>query len=356
MKLENFYKKYKNNKIIYLLLYFASMVFYLGYKIRLFLYRWNILKTIKLNGLIISVGNITCGGTGKTPTVIELAKYFLGKGKIVAVLCRGYKIKDLNKTILVSDGQEILTDHDVCGDEPLLIAKKVPRCIVLVGKDRIKSGRTALKLGATVLILDDGYQYIKLARDKNILIIDCTNPFDNNQLLPLGKLRELPDSLQRADALLLSNYNIASIKESDSRTINAHGKNKPTGIMHYQISEFKSLNTKVIKKPIDMEGMRCISASGIGNPDAFKSLVEQTGINLISHLRYSDHHIYQYEDVTEITKEAQKHNVENIIVTEKDAIKIEELCQAEPATYWSANIDVYWNTPDYFEAIFNDKH
>jgi tetraacyldisaccharide 4'-kinase len=354
MKLENFYNKYSKNKVFQIILYLASILFLICYKARLFLYKWNFLKTTKLNGFVVSVGNITSGGTGKTPTVIELAKYFLHKGKKVAVLCRGYKIKDLNKIILVSDGQEILVDYDICGDEPLLIAKKVPSCMVFVGKDRIKSGRTALRLGANVLILDDGFQYIKLARDKNIAIIDCTNPFDNNHLLPLGKLRELPDSLERSDALILSNYNLSSIKENDLKTLNHYTKNKPAGIIHYEIAEFKSLNTKVTKKPKDMEGLKCIIASGIGNPGAFESLLKQTGINIMSHIKYNDHHLYGDEDITKITKEAQKYNVEDVIVTEKDAIKIEEWCQSEPITYWSANIGLYWNTPGYFDNLFGN--
>lgn len=353
MKLLLIYKKIKNNFFIQILLGMFSYIYFLIYKTRLTLYKFNILKTTKLSKTVISIGNITSGGTGKTSLTIEIAKYLIKNNYKVAILSRGYKrkiIENKKKVVLVSDGKEILTDHEVSGDEPYLIAKKVREAIVLVGSDKVQLGMSAIKLGAEVLILDDGYQYLKLHRDENILLLDSTKPFDNGHLLPRGLLREKPDSIKRATAIVLTNSN-QLLNPDILKEIKQHATEQPIISMSYKIKKIKGLN---IKKEINLEeaqGLKLIAFSGIGNPDSFLNTLKQNNLSIIDHLVFPDHHNYTVHDIQKIIQEAEKHKTENIITTEKDAIKIEWLCESIPLTVWSCEIEIVWDVADPFKHL-----
>ncbi len=347
------YKKYKNNIYFIFLLKIASYVFFVLYKTRILLYKLNILKSISLPSYVISIGNLTSGGTGKTSLTIEIAKYFISSGFKVAVLSRGYNTKSENKVTLVSDGTEILTDYDTSGDEAYLIAKKVPKAIVLSGKNRINTGRTAIRLGAEVLILDDGFQYLKLKRNENILILDSYKPFDNGHLLPHGKLRELPDSIKRATAIILSNSNSYKTNDSDFYKIKTYSSGKPIGKFYYLLNELVALNTKRTLSIKEVKGMKVIAVCGIGNPDSFLDLLRRNEINISNHLIYPDHYNYKITDMQEIIKLALKDKIEDIITTEKDAIKIESLCESAPTTFWTTKTEVMWDSYSTLEAILS---
>lgn len=346
------YNKNKKNKIFFFILFIASIIFFIIYKIRLLLYKINVIKSYSLPAYVVSIGNITSGGTGKTTLSIEAAKYFLSSGYKVALLARGYTGKFENEVVLVSDGREILSNPEACGDEAYLIAKNVPKALVLCGKDRIRSGNAAIKLGANVLILDDGFQYLKLNRNENILIIDSYNPFDNCHLLPCGMLREFPDSITRSTSIIISNSDYKEIKENDIRFINKFGSGKPIAKTYYKINELISLNTKKILKISDAKGLNVIACCGIGNPTSFLDLLSRNEIIIKTQLIYPDHHNFTYGDIEQIVKLAQKYNVENIITTEKDSVKIEELCQGTPLSFWFTKIEIVWQTPNLFEKLF----
>lgn len=361
---KEFFRIYNTNRekgLISTLLSFISKLFFVAYKSRLLLYKLNILKKRTLPVSVISIGNLTTGGTGKTPLTIEIANYLINKGHKVGILSRGYRrsneIKDLNKTILVSDGQDIVSDYELTGDEPYLIAKKVPKAIVVVNNDRIKAGTTAIKLGAEVLILDDGFQYLKLNRNENILLLDAYKPFDNGFLLPRGHLREYPDSMSRATAIVISNASdatISEIKESDLQQIKTFSKDKPIIKMKYKIRRLTGLN---IKKSIDINeltNMKVVVFCGIGNPISFLDTLKSYKINIAQHLSFPDHFKYTYEEIKQITKLAQNHNTENIITTEKDAIKIETLCEAAPVTFWQTEIEIEWSKPNPLDTILSN--
>lgn len=351
MKYLPYYEKVKINKLLSPILKFLSLFFIVGYKIRLFLYKLNILKSFSLNAYVISIGNISSGGTGKTPIVIEAAKYFLSMGYKVAVLSRGYWSNIGDKVVLVSDGNDILTDYNICGDEPYLIAKSVPKAIVLVGKDRINNGKAAIKLGANVIILDDGFQYLKLKRNENILMIDSYSPFENGYVLPYGKLRELPDSILRSTAIIISNSNLAEIKPYDYKIILKYAPKLPITKISYKVSHLTSLNTKKRININEAKGMKVIAVSGIGNPRSFIDLLKRNEINVFSYITYPDHHKYNITDMEEIISMAKKINTENIVTTEKDAVKIEDLCQALPLNLWSTNLEIIWETSNLFEML-----
>ena len=352
------YKKIKDNFFIRTLLSIGSMFYFLAYKIRLLLYRINLLKIKKKSALVISIGNLTCGGTGKTPLTIEIAKYLINKGYKVAVLSRGYKreITDQgNKdNILVSDGEEILADYERSGDEPYLIAKSVPKAIVLSGTSRVLTAQSAIKLGAEILILDDGFQYLKLHRNENILILDKEKPFDNGYLLPAGELRELPDSIKRATAIVLSNSKTSVPETKTLNKIKQYTSNKPMIEMDYKIKNLKGINIIKTINPQELKDKRVIAFSGIGNPKSFSSSLSEIGFNIIEHMIYDDHHKYEFGDISKIIDIAVKNKIENIITTEKDAIKIEYLCEGAPVTFWHSVLEITWNTTNPFEKLLSN--
>ena len=351
------YEKYKKNFFVSFILSIASVFFFIAYKLRIFLYKIKLIKTHSLPAYIISIGNITSGGTGKTPFTIECAKYFINQGYKVAILSRGYKrnIKNSNGVTLVSDGSDILVDdYEHCGDEPYLIAKKAPKAIVIVGKNKIKTSKAAIKVGAEVLILDDGFQYLKLNRNENIVMLDSYNPFNSMHLLPKGKLRELPDSLHRATAIVISNTDRKKLNENDLNTIKKYAPNTPILEIGYKISELNGINTKRVLNINQVKGLQVLACCGIANPVSFFELLESYEIKVIHKLIYPDHYAYTTNDIETMIKVAKEKNTENIIVTEKDTVKIKDFCEAAPITLWSAKLEVIINN-EVFENIFKNK-
>lgn len=355
------YKSSKENVFFNFLLRIASFFYFLVYKLRIFLYKFNVLKTEKLEAVVISIGNITTGGTGKTPLVIEIAKHLLNEGYKIAVISRGYKRKitstNEQATVLVSDSQEIFTNYELSGDEPFLIAKKVPKAIVLVNNKKIAACKAALKLGAEILILDDGYQYIKLKRDENILLLDTESPFDNGHLLPRGKLRELPSEINRASAIVLLNSDKATQEKylDELKTIKKFAKEIPVFSMNYKIKNFHGLNIKTLVSPNEFTKFKVIAFSGIANSDSFLKSLREINIHPIDYVIYPDHHQYTYDDIKHLVNISKNHNVENIVTTEKDGVKVEELCEASEATFWMSELEINFNSLNFFDELLLNK-
>ncbi len=352
------YKRIRSNFFIRLLLSTGSIFYFLAYKTRLLFYRLRLLQTQKIASIVISVGNITCGGTGKTPLTIEIAKYLIKKGYKVGILSRGYKRKitdrENKENILVSDGQEIMTDPERSGDEAYLIAKSVSKAIVLSGANRIQTAQSALKLGAQILILDDGFQYLRLHRNENILILDGEKPFDNGYLLPAGELRELPDSIKRATSIVLSNSKNPTLKTETLNKIKEYASGKPIIEMNYKIKSFKGINVIRTVNPNEIKDKKIIAFSGIGNPKSFNDSLIETGLNIIEHIIYTDHHNYEFEDISKLIDIAKKYNIEDLVTTEKDAVKIEHLCGGAPVTFWHSVLEITWNTDENFDKILSN--
>src|SRR5213592_3074841 len=208
--------------LVRVLLYGCSKIFQVAIKTRRFLYNVRILRDSTLGVQVIAIGNLTVGGTGKTPVVEKFARVLRDQGRNVAILSRGYRSKPrpvhewlLNKLLLrddttpprvVSDGKSLLLDSEMAGDEPYMLASNLKDVVVLVDKDRVKSGRYAIeKFGCDTLLLDDGFQYWKLAgRRRDIVLVDCQQPFGNEHLLPRGTLREPPSHLSRASTIFIT--------------------------------------------------------------------------------------------------------------------------------------------------------
>ncbi len=306
-----------------------SGVYFLLTGLLLFLYRCRLLKRKKLPGYTISVGNITVGGTGKTPAVEMLAKELQKRNCKVAILSRGYKRVHSPQSIvhskmgIVSDGTKTLMPVREAGDEPYLLAGNLPGVAVIVGKDRFSSGKYALdNLGVDTLVLDDGYQHWPLERDLDIVVIDSTNPFGNGHLLPRGRLREPLKNLRRGNLFLLTRVDQADDLEGLRERlgkINPGAKivetvHHPDRLLELRTGEQRELSL--------LAGKRVLALSSIGHPESFERTLTSLGALLVEKIRFPDHHWYKDNELKEIGGEALRKEAELIVTTEKDAVRI----------------------------------
>ncbi len=279
---------------------------------------------------MISVGNIVLGGTGKTPAVEMLAKILTTRGCRVAILSRGYRRKPTKRTAsfgVVSDGKTILLGSEEGGDEPQLLAKNLPGVAVLVGKNRFLTGNLAInKYGCDAIILDDGYQYLALKRDLNIAVINAICPFGNGHLLPRGTLREPKNKLKRANLFLLTHTdesnNLENLKQ-ELRAIN------PTAPIIESIHSPVRLQDIATGKHLELNfltGKDIFALSSIGNPQSFEKTLKELGANVRDSFRFLDHHRYSLREIDKIRRLAQQKGVETIITTQKDAMRLEGIC------------------------------
>jgi tetraacyldisaccharide 4'-kinase len=271
---------------------------------------------------VISVGNLTVGGTGKTPLSIVLARLLVEEGYRVAVLSRGYGGAEPKEPLVVSDGTGILeTDPDIAGDEALLIARRVPKAIVLVSPNRYASGRVASdRLGAEVAILDDGFQHLSLRRDVNILVLRGAGPWGNGHLLPRGPLREPLCACERADV-------VAQIGEPGPPSLEVRER---LGIPFLRfdirvrgISELGGVGQNL--ETDEIRGKKVYCFAGIGTPGSFEETVKSLGVDLAGMASFGDHHRFTEKDLDRVIESARDLDCEWVLTTEKDGVKIERL-------------------------------
>lgn len=312
-------------------LYCLSLLYCLAVRISLGLYRVGLLHTEHLPCKVISLGNITVGGTGKTPTAQELAMAIRDAGYKVAILNRGYRAQSKETVGVVSDGKKIHMTAEEAGDEAYLLAKKLPGVPVLIGKHRAITGRYAAeKFGVDVVILDDGYQHWRLYRDIDIVLVDATNTFGNNYVLPRGTLREPLKNLQRAHAFLLTKVDQADdvakeelkriISFINPRAVIAESVHDPKYL--YRLEQWFNRTSESQPEAPDIAGRHLLTFCGIGNPQSFENTLCGMGAICTSSIRYPDHHKYTLEDMHYIMQQALMYEVDYIVTTEKDAVKI----------------------------------
>jgi tetraacyldisaccharide 4'-kinase len=304
------------------ILSFLSLLYRSGYRARLFLYRCGLRRQTKLEARVISVGNITVGGTGKTPLVIYLAEKLRAEGEKPAILTRGYKRR--KKEMLDLTG---ITRHEVdwrdTGDEPYLLAHRLSDVPIMVAKNRCSSGKHAVeKHGARSLILDDGFQHPALFRDTDIVVIDSTNPFGNGKLLPAGPLREPLTSLKRADILVLTKTDQTANKEELIAILRRYNHKAPIVESVYQVRSIERLSDGSPIRAGEVEHKKALAFSGIGNPLSFENTLKQLGIQVLRHRKFSDHFAYRNRDILELGREAESLGADLIITTEKDSVRI----------------------------------
>jgi tetraacyldisaccharide 4'-kinase len=297
-----------------LLLRTASYLYYPAVISRNRLYDLGLLRPEKLPCKVISVGNITVGGTGKTPMVISLARLLQTKGFRPAVLSRGYKGKAKAPINVVADGKRLLLKPEECGDEPFLIAQSLIGMPVLTGSRRALTGRVAIEqYGADILILDDGFQHRQLARDVDIVLLDTLKPFANGRLLPAGPLRESPTALKRADLI---------IRTGTDNEIRSVGHAKPEFRACHKVTSIVNAATGREFPLEEMRGIRVCAFAGIAHPEAFGGTIEATGAKLAALLTFPDHHVYSREDIRGIQQKASEVQADIILATEKDGVKL----------------------------------
>jgi tetraacyldisaccharide 4'-kinase len=291
-----------------------------GVAIRNRLYDRKILRQEKLPCPVVSVGNLTAGGTGKTPTVIFLANLLKGRGRRPAVLSRGYGGNAKSPVNIVSDGNRLLMGWPEAGDEPVLIAKAAPGVPVLTGPKRFLTGQYALRhLGADLLILDDAFQHRALARDIDIVLIDAALPFGNGFLLPRGPLREPAEALGRAHLLIRtgSGQQAEQPLPGTPSLPSFRGIRRPQGLV--------DASTGRIVPPAALQGQKVCAFAGIGSPNAFRKSLEALGAEVSVFQAFPDHHPYRSSDLDTLRRLAKGSGAVRIVTTEKDGIRLADL-------------------------------
>ncbi len=282
---------------------------------------------------VISVGNITVGGTGKTPLVISLAEWLQKRGHEVAILSRGYGRKTPN-VLTVSDGHYALTDPTVAGDEPVLMARRLDKIPIIVGKDRLSAGQMCTEqYGSKILLLDDGFQHLRMKRDLDILVIDALEPFGNRWLLPAGPLREPLKSLARANAIILSRTDLAEGRREAVVSQVRCFTDAPIFYARHWAKDWVGISIHKTFALEELCGRFCLAFSGIGNPDAFHRTLHQIGVKVVGFLRFPDHHRYTERDLNRILRIAEKKGAVAIVTTEKDDVRLPQV--------WQPRIPVY---------------
>ena len=310
--------------VLFNLLKLCSVFYGFGSGFKNFLYDKNILKPKKVDAYVISVGNFTTGGVGKTPVVAELAKYFVDKGERVAIISRGYGGKLDNKKVnVISDGINLYYKADMAGDEPYWLAVNLNMCAVLTCSNRFKAAEYAIKeLGVTKIILDDGFQHRKLYRDLNIVLVDSEKMFGNENLLPAGPLREGPEGFKRVDKLVIVSKNINHSKAEKLAKImekkffkNTAPSPQPSPVGRGRVILCKvepDYVYNIVTGEHLEKGEEVTALSAIGQPEQFYQFLKDYQVK--ETISFDDHHQYTLDDIKNIEG--------NIVTTEKDAVKL----------------------------------
>jgi len=332
------------------ILYLLSKVFELIIKLRGFLYNVRILRDSTLGVQVIAIGNLTVGGTGKTPVVEKFAQALRDQGRTVAVLSRGYRSKGqpfhvwlTNKILLrddttppriVSDGKSLLLDSEMAGDEPYMLASNLKDVVVLVDKDRVKSGRYAIeKFGCDTLLLDDGFQYWKLrGRRQDIVLVDRQQPFGNERLLPRGTLREPPSHISRASTIFITK------SDGDAADLRKRlGELNPAASIIECIHHPLYLEDVFTGQRIGLEFLKerkVASLSGIAQPESFEQSLVQQGADLVYARKFADHHRFTQLEVIKVINRSKKKAAEAIITTQKDAVRFPKIDRRDLPIYF----------------------
>lgn len=298
-------------------------------KARRGMYRRGLLRKQRVDAPVISVGNLTMGGTGKTPLVEWIAEQLAAVNRRVCILTRGYGRAQPNQRVVVSNGAQILSDAEQAGDEAFLLAESLKRAAVISDADRGSAALWAVKnLGSDVFVLDDGFQNLGLARNLDIVTIDATNPWGNRRLLPAGILREPPAELARADCIVLTRVNESrsrSVQELE-REIDELSKGRP--IFH---SRMKIRRLRAVKAESESTSAAEANASttsafcGIGNPRSFFAQLRGAGHRICFSEVFRDHHVYTQADIDRVVRGSLAAGARAILTTAKDEVKLRSL-------------------------------
>ncbi len=351
------------------LLFISSRFYRMAVQFRLWMYDKRVIRNHALGCLVVSIGNLSCGGTGKTPVVEVFARSLSSRGRKVAILSRGYRSKKRSfreklahifrhrkietPPKVVSDGRNLLLNSEYAGDEPYMLASNLHDVAVVVDKDRVKSGIYAIdNFQSDVIILDDGFQYLMMKPHINIVLVDATDPFGNGHVLPRGILREPIKNIRRADYIFLTksdgSHKISHLK----RFIRRHTRraeiieccHKPQYLVRFGSNEKLPLSA--------LRGMKAAALSAIARPDSFERFLEDFGAQLVLKDHFADHHRYTQQEIIDFVNQAKAAGAEMIVTTEKDAVRIPRLDRCDvPICYLRIQIDILSGQESFDQCI-----
>ncbi len=332
------------------------------------LYQHGVFRHHTLGCQVVSVGNLTVGGTGKTPIVEVFARSLARQGRKVAILSRGYKRDEpswlqrmgqrvtlrtpMLPPLVVSDGKHLLLDSATSGDEPYMLASNLPNVTVLVDKNRVKAGQYAIsKLGCDTLILDDGFQYMKLKHRLDIVLVDRTNPFGNRHLLPRGILREPIRNIKRAGFIFITKCHgdppddlKKALREMNPHAEISECRHCPRYVQDIFTGERKGLEF--------LKGLEVAAVSGIAVPKGFEDELVRLGAKVVYHKRYADHHRYRQQEIIDVINKGLSRGAAAVITTEKDAVRFPMLERRDlPLYFLRVEIELLSGAEDFHAAI-----
>jgi len=300
-----------------------SLLYAFVLRIRAEFYRRGLLKTNRLPRPVISIGNITVGGTGKTPVTAHVARLLMAQGLKVAVLSRGYGGTLEGQAAIVSDGHTISLTPEQCGDEPFFLAESVPGLAVIIGSDRFAAGELALsECPPDVFLLDDGFQHLRLHRDLNILLLDCSRPFGNGCTLPAGVLREPEMAAGRADLVVLTRC------PNGARPLSPV-PGTPYFCARHDLNDLVPLAGGEPLSFAELRGRSVVAFSGIAEPQIFIDGLKKQGLQVTGSRCFPDHAVYDEARLAEVKELLDTPGADFAITTEKDGVKLGRL----PAAY-----------------------
>ena len=358
----------KRAALLRVILHLLSWIFSVIVQIRLWLYRHRIIRPNTLGCQVISVGNLTVGGTGKTPVVEVFARNLQQQGRKVAILSRGYKSKELPflqkmaqritmgkievPPRVVSDGKRLLLDSHTAGDEPYMLASNLPEVAVVVDKDRVKAGKYAIKeLGCDTLILDDGFQYLKLGHRLDIALVDQTNPFGGGHLLPRGLLREPMRNIKRAGFIFITKCEEGGAPElkEQLRRLNPHAE---ISECRHAAKYLKHVFSEVTYDLDKLKGMKIAAVSGIAVPESFENALRTFGAEIVYTRRFTDHHRFSQQEIINTINNSIQHGADAILTTEKDAVRFPFVDRLDiPIIFMRVEIEMFTGEEEFLDWI-----
>ena len=356
--------------VIRLLLSIMSIIYRFLVSLRLWLYKSRIKREHNLGCLVVSIGNLTVGGTGKTPIVEKFAKALTAGGRRVAILSRGYKsAKPSLKTKIkskiqgnpisqepprvVTDGKEVFLDSETAGDEPYMLATNLEGVAIVVDKDRVKAGLHAIKeFDVDTLLLDDGLQYLRLKHRLDVVLIDKYSPFGNEKLLPRGTLREPPKNLKRASYIFITKCDGSSNEELIKR-IRKYNRTAEIIECAHKPKYLENIDSGE-KLPLEhLKGKDIGTVSGIAVPESFEDGLKNLGANVELTRRYTDHHRYRKREIQKFIDQCLNRDLDMIVTTEKDYVRFPDVDLNEnmPIFFLRVEIGILSNEETFEDCI-----
>lgn len=298
-------------------------------------------KVRRLPAPVLSVGNLIAGGSGKTPFVEMLVRQLHTQGHRVAILLRGYRGRS-TEPVIVSDGRRLLYEPPVAADEAYLLARHLPGVAVLTGADRYQIGEVACRqLGCGIIVLDDGFQHLRLHRDLDVVLVDALNPLGYGRLLPSGLLREQPEALGRADLVVITHADAGHDLSAIRRMIRRYTPTAPIALGAHRPVGLISLDGEERLPANRIGGQRVLAFSGIANPKAFELTLAQLGGVVAAHHVFPDHHVYSAVDLHALSNAARRAGTSFLVTTEKDMVKLARIERPkEGPPLWAVSISL----------------